>query len=173
MHFGKMASTQKKCKGVDKNLILRPYSKGCPGQSTPHHLIPDRCTAGKAGYSHGAAPCICVRGANQHTGSHRACHRVFDPVERWHHKKKKPFRYKTAKNAAAKSAGGALTPKRKLTKKELDCIKAQLDEYYKTKPPDGPGLTENSPVTASGAPGKVNELFPKVESTGGGIPAVS
>jgi hypothetical protein len=168
MHFGKMTSTQRKCKGVDQKLILQPYSKACPGGGTGHHLIPGRCMRGQ-NYDHSAAPVICVKGTNQHTGSHRACHRVFDPVERWYFSKKKDFRYKKAKEAAAKSAGGALTPKRRLTKKEQDCIKAQLDEYYKKDPP---GLTENTKLKASGARGKVNELFPKVQSSGGGIPSV-
>ena len=169
MHFGQTADTQRKCKGVDQKLILQPFSMKCPGGGTGHHLIPGRCMRGMGyDYSHGAAPVICVKGTNQHTGSHRACHRVYDPVERWHFSKKKGLTYKKAKNAAAKSAGGALTPKMKLTKKEQDCIKAQLDEYYKTDPP---GLTENSPLKTSGAAGKVNELFPKVQASGGGIPS--
>jgi hypothetical protein len=169
IHVGKMASTRRKCKGVDTKLILKPFNTGCPSGQTPHHLIPDRCTTGMPGYSHGTAPCICVKGSNQHTGSHRACHRVFDPVERWHYENNKPFKYSTARNAAAKSAGGALTPKKNLTKKEQECIKAQLDEYYKAKPQ--PGLTANSPLNKSGAPGKVNELFPTVQASGGGIPS--
>jgi hypothetical protein len=111
-----------------------------------------------------------VQGRNQHTGSHRACHRVFDPFERWHHEKKKKFTYGKAKKAAAKSAGGGRTPKKKLSKKEQECVKAQLDEYYKAKPE--PGFTDGTEVSASGAPGKVNELYPKVLSSGGGLPPI-
>lgn len=169
IHVGKMSAVQRKCKGVDQKLILQPYSKKCPGGGTGHHLIPGRCMKGQ-NYDHDAAPVICVKGKNQHTGNHRSCHRVFDPVERFHANSTPPkvFTYKKAKDAAAKSAGGALTPKRKLTKKEQDCIKAQLDEYYKGNPP---GLKENTPLRASGSRGKVNELFPKVQSSGGGIPS--
>ncbi|MDN3920018.1 HNH/endonuclease VII fold toxin-2 domain-containing protein [Roseateles violae] len=169
MHFGKQKTTQLKCKGVDVQLQLVPYSPGCPGTQTPHHLIPDRCTTGMPGYSHGKAPCICVQGKNQHTGSHRGCHRIFDPVERYHQKPKK-FTYAKARDAAAKSAGGGRTPPKKLTKKELECVKAQLDEYYKKAQPDGPGLKDNSGVTASGAPGKVNELWPAVQASAGQVP---
>jgi len=176
MHFGKKATTRRKCKGVDAQLILRPYSEGCPDvngkKSTPHHLIPDRCATGMPGYSHGAAPCICVLGRNQHTGSHRGCHRIFDPVERWHAEQNKPFSYTRAKEAAAKSAGGGRTPPKKLTPKELECVKLQLDEYYQKAPPDGPGLKGKDAMTASEAPGKVNELYPKVESARGGIPGL-
>jgi hypothetical protein len=170
MHFGKKASTQIKCKGIDPQLILRPYSAGCPGKQTPHHLLPDRCVTGTTGYSHGAAPCICVQGRNQHTGSHRACHRIFDPVERYHHEKPKKLTYSKARNVAARSARGGRTPQKKLTAKELECVKAQLDEYYKKKPPDGPGLKDSDPVTSSGAPGKVNELYPQVQLARGAPP---
>ncbi|HEV7575706.1 MAG TPA: HNH/endonuclease VII fold toxin-2 domain-containing protein [Caldimonas sp.] len=161
MHFGKQKPAQLKCKGVDVQLMLVPYSPGCPDGKTPHHLIPDRCATGKPGYSHAKAPCLCVDGKNQHTGSHRGCHRIFDPVERHHFNKKKPFTYGKARNAAAASAGGGRTPPKKLSKKELDCVKAQLDEYYKKPQPDGPGMTNGSAMNKSGAPGKVNELSPK------------
>ena len=175
MHFGKKAKTQRKCKGVDAQLILRPHSEGCPvvngKKGTPHHLIPDRCATGKPGYSYGAAPCICVQGRNQHTGSHRGCHRIFDPVERYYAPPKK-FTYSKAKEAAARSAGGGRTPPKKLTKKELECVKLQLDEYFQKPQPDGPGLKANDGMTASEASGKVNELYPKVEAARGGIPGL-
>jgi hypothetical protein len=180
MHFGKQESTKRKCEGVDTQLILKPYRPNtCPTvdgkQMTPHHLIPHRCTKGMPGYSKNAAPCICVQGRNQHTGSHRGCHRIFDPVERWHAEQNppKPFTYSNAKKAAAESAKGGVTPPRdKLTKKELDCIKAQLDEYYTKEQPDGPGLKAGDPMKTSKAPGKVNELYPQVEAAGGGIPGL-
>jgi hypothetical protein len=167
MHFGKKASTRRKCKGINKKLMLRPYSAGCPDGGTPHHLIPDRCTTGMAGYTHGSAPCVCVQGENQHTEEHRACHKIFDPVEKWHYKNKKDFKYGTAKNAAAKSAGGALDPARRLSKREQDCIKAQLDEYYTKKPK--PGFTNDKNLHKSGGQGKVNELYDDVEAQSGKV----
>jgi hypothetical protein len=171
IHVGKMTTVQRKCKGVNSKLMLKPYSAGCPGGGTPHHLIPDRCASGvKSGYSHGSAPCICVQGSNQHSDEHKKCHRIFDPVERWHAKNNKDFTYSKAKNAAAKSAGGALNPARRLSKREQECIKAQLDEYYKKKPE--PDFQENTNLNATGGGGgrgKVNELFPQVEAKTGKV----
>jgi hypothetical protein len=167
IHVGKMTTVQRKCKGVNKKLMLKPYSAGCPDGGTPHHLIPDRCTDGMAGYSHGTAPCICVQGTNQHTEEHRKCHRIFDPVEKWHYKNGKDFTYGKAKNAAARSAGGALDPARRLSERELECIKAQLDEYYKKKPK--PDFNESTSLNASGGRGKVNELYPQVEAQTGNV----
>jgi len=162
-----MTTVQRKCKGVNSKLMLKPYSAGCDDGKTPHHLIPDRCTTGMGGYSHGTAPCICAQGKSQHVDDHRKCHRVFDPVERWHHEHGKPFTYGKARDAAAKSAGGALDPARRLSKREQECIKAQLDEYYRKKPK--PGFTNKTPLNTQGASGKVNELFPKVEAQTGKV----
>lgn len=136
-----------------------PYSDG--SHQTPHHLIPDRCTTGMPGYSYDKAPCICVLGKNQHTGSHRACHRIFDPIERVHHGEgSPPFEYRTARYAAATSAGGALNPPRPLEEKEKACVEAQLNNYYQKPPPDGPGLRDKDPLNKpTGARGKVNELY--------------
>jgi hypothetical protein len=146
------------CEGMDY-LTLVPYKDGCPEKNqrkqTGHHLIPDRCATGKPGYSHGAAPCICVLGKNQHTGSHRACHRRFDPVERFHSDKGIPFDYNTARTAAAESAGGAIDPPRDLNDKEKRCVLAQLDAYY-MKDPEGPRLEPSTTLNKQGAPGKVN-----------------
>jgi len=147
------------CEGLE-HLRLRPYSKGCPRNAngkkqTPHHLIPNRCAKGKPGYSRTAAPCICVSRGNQHQGSHKRCHTKFDPVELDHFNKNKKFSYSKARDTAASSASGAVSPPReKLTKKEKKCLSFQLDQYYKAKPPKGPGLTSSSPMKASGAKGK-------------------
>lgn len=146
-----------KCEGMD-HLKLTPYKDGCKNKQTPHHIIPDRCATGMTGYAHGDAPCICVTGKNQHTGSHRACHRIFDPIERVH--VGKPFEYRTARYAAAASAGGAQDPPRQLSEPEKECVEAQLDSYYKANPPNGPGLSDTSSMNPpTGAPGKVNELY--------------
>jgi hypothetical protein len=162
-----MTTVQRKCKGVNSKLMLKPYSAGCPDGATPHHLIPDRCTTGMPGYSHGSAPCICAQGRTQHKKDHKKCHRVFDPVERFHFEKGKDFTYGKAKNAAAKSAGGALNPARKLSNNEQECIKAQLDEYYKKKPE--PDFKDGTKLDASGAVGKVNEIYPDVEAVSGKV----
>ena len=149
-----------KCEGMD-HLRLCPYKDGCPSGGTPHHLIPDRCAKGMTGYSHGAAPCICVLGKNQHTGSHKACHRIFDPIERYYNSTPgKTFDYRTARYAAAASAGGAMNPPRQLSEEEKGCVEAQLDAYYKD--PNGPGLTPQQSMNTQGARGKVNELYDEV-----------
>ncbi len=161
-HTSKMKAAFKpggKCAGME-HLRLQPYSKACPstaggGAQTGHHLIPGRCMRGKAGYSHSKAPVICVSRGNQHQGSHKRCHAKFDPVELDHFDKGKPFKYETARNTAAASAGGALSPPRELTKKEKECVAFQLDQYYKAKPKKGPGCTTATNLRASGAAGKV------------------
>ncbi|MDE2048702.1 MAG: DUF4150 domain-containing protein, partial [Betaproteobacteria bacterium] len=152
-------------KGPMVHLKLVPKKPGCDkaadgSHRTPHHLIPGRCTKGMSGFNYDKAPCICVQGKNQHTGSHKACHRRFDKVERYHFEEKGgQFSYGEAKSAASDSAGGAMDPPRDLSPKEKACIAAQLEAYYTQKPPDGPGLNDNSPVKASGAAGKVNEDY--------------
>ena len=158
-----------KCAGME-HLRLRPYSSACPNtaggkKQTGHHLIPGRCLRDTDNYSHGLAPVICVSRGNQHQGSHKRCHAKFDPVE-FKYAKKKTIPYSTARTAAASSAGGAMNPPRELTKKEKDCVAFQLDQYYKAKPPSGPGVSHNSPLRASGAPGKV---LPKSKTKAGGI----
>jgi hypothetical protein len=150
------------CHGLEI-VMLVPKVPGCPKKGgehqTPHHLIPGRCTKGMTGFNYDKAPCICTLGKNQHTGSHKACHRRFDKVERFHFEEGKDFKYETALDTAASSAGGAMDPPRDLKDNEKACVKAQLDAYYKQEPPDGPGCKADTNLKASGAPGKVNEDY--------------
>jgi len=153
------------CHGMD-HLKLQPYSEKCPPSAdgsdrTGHHLIPGRClyndpklspNYGSSG--HNAAPVICVSKGNQHQGSHKLCHNVFDPVELQHAESGETFEYQTARDTAAKSAGQALDPPRDLTKEEETCVKHQLDNHYTKQPPNGPGCTPTTPMAASGARGK-------------------
>ena len=112
-----------------------------------------------AGFNYDKAPCICVLGKNQHTGSHKACHRRFDKVERFHFEEGKDFTYATALDTAASSAGGAMDPPRNLSTKEQACVSAQLKSYYEKEPPEGPGCKADTSLKASGAPGKVNDDY--------------
>lgn len=75
---------------------LRPYKANkkedgcCPGQ-TPHHIPPKACFqksdgSYKKGYSETKALCVCLEGANQHTGSHGKNHAAIE----WLAKNKKP-----------------------------------------------------------------------------------
>ncbi len=146
-----------------EHVMLLPKKPGCPKKNgqhqTPHHLIPGRCTKGFKGFKYDNAPCICVLGKNQHTGSHKACHRRFDKVERFHFEENKLFTYGDAHVAACESAGGGMDPPRDLKREEKACVGAQLDAYYTKPDPDGPGLNSGSNVIASGAAGKVNEDY--------------
>lgn len=149
------------CKDKEE-LRLVPYSKKCPDGGTPHHLIPDRCAKGKPNYAHRHAPCLCVQGKNQHTGSHRGCHRIFDPFERACQEEGQ-FDYQTARSGAAASAGGGVTPPGILEEDDKACLEAQLDAYY-VKDPNGPRLSSDTPMNSDphGAVGKVNELYDDV-----------
>jgi hypothetical protein len=148
------------CKGVDGKFELVPYKSTNPKTKkkdltcgrkgmTGHHLIPGRTmrtrthSTGKRkrklkkpqypkGCSHDSAPCVCVDNENQYDGNHKECHAIFDPVEYKEAAKapKGKMDYSKARDTAAKSAAGA-TGGKPLTKKQLDCVKAQLDKYYK------------------------------------------
>jgi Domain of unknown function (DUF4150) len=158
----------KLCEGLE-HMMLLPKVPGCPKKNgqhqTPHHLIPGRCTKGMPGFNYDKAPCICVLGKNQHTGSHKACHRRFDKVERFHFEENKPFTYENSRTAACNSAGGAKDPPQDLSEEEKACVGAQLDAYYKQPEPDGPGLDSGSEVKKSGAPGKVNDDYEAYRTT--------
>lgn len=160
-----------KCAGME-HLRLQPYNQPCPDtaageRQTGHHLIPGRCMRDTANYNHQQAPVICVSFGNQHQGSHKACHARFDPVELDHFEKSKPFTYTKARETAASSAAGAMSPERELTKEEKACVEHQLDQYYTASPPAGPGCSAGTPLRASAAPGKVNPPPPPGFAGGG------
>ncbi|WP_218187953.1 PAAR-like domain-containing protein [Desulfosarcina cetonica] len=160
------------CAGISQDFKLVPYKSkdesgektlSCGRKSPPmtgHHLIPGRClrtrtTAGgnpayAKGCSHDNAPCVCVNNENQYDGTHRDCHSVFDPIEYGEAQKspKGKMTYKKARDAAAKSAAGVNGGKEP-TQKQQDCIKAQLDNYYKNclKNKDG-SISQNAQLNA-------------------------
>ncbi|WP_447404422.1 DUF4150 domain-containing protein [Pseudomonas aeruginosa] len=160
-HTSKMKAAFKpggKCAGME-HLRLQPYSKACPstaggGAQTGHHLIPGRCMRGKAGYSHSKAPVICVSRGNQHQGSHKRCHAKFDPVELDHFDKGKPFKYETARNTAAASAGGALSPPRELTKKRKGVRRLPARPVLQGQAQEGAGLHHRHEPPRLGRGGK-------------------
>jgi hypothetical protein len=134
------------CAGVNAKFKLVPYKdkKGNPSCKSPltgHHLIPGRCMemrktpAGNMTYpkgcSHGKAPCVCVDNENQHDGTHRDCHKVFDKAElEIGERTGGTMTYAQARDAAAESAAGINNDKTP-TENQQKCIKAQLDNYYK------------------------------------------
>ncbi len=156
------------CEGME-SLKLQRYGTKCPDNAngkpqTGHHLIPGRCMRNKTGYSHSTAPVICVSRGNQHQGSHKRCHAKFDPIECDHFDNNKKFSYEKARETAAASTGGAMSPPRDLSEDEKKCVSFQLDQYYKAKPERGPGCKNNTPLRASGKRGKV--IPASVEPTG-------
>ncbi len=162
------------CERVSDKFKLVPYKnkKGkasCKSPMTGHHLIPGRCMETRKaptkknpnnmlypkGCSHGKAPCVCVDNENQHDGTHRDCHAVFDKAELAEGKRTNgTMSYAKARDAAAESAAGinnGQTP----TEKQQKCIKAQLDNYYKKclKNKDGSvkmSASLNASTTAAG-----------------------
>lgn len=177
------------CKGVDEKFKLVPYkSKDDDDEDcftcspeTGHHLIPGRCmktrtksAAGKKlaspgypeGCSHNKAPVVCVDNENQYDGTHRACHAVFDAVEYKHAiANGDTISYKKASETAAKSAKG-INDDKELTKKELECVKFQLDNYYQQclQNEDG-SLSQNAPLNAQSD--KAGLVLDKLMSVGG------
>lgn len=175
------------CENVDEKFKLVPYqtrdkdtgkSEGTCKPLTGHHLIPGRCMqlgttpSGNSTYpkgcSHGKAPVVCVNNENQHDGTHRDCHAVFDPIELAEGKKtpKGKITYKKASDAAAKSAKG-INNNKELTQEEQDCVKLQLDNYYKNclRNKDG-SVKKNAQLVASEEP-HGGLVLPKLNSTGG------
>jgi hypothetical protein len=182
------------CSGVSTKFKLVPYKSEDPetgeksltcGRNDPpmtgHHLIPGRTmrtrtksASGKPlkspaypeGCSHDNAPCVCVDNENQYDGTHRDCHSVFDPVEFAEAKKdpKGKMTYKKARDTAAKSAAGVNNGKEP-TPKEQECIKAQLDNYYKNclKNQDG-SIKKNAQLNAQDS--KAGLVLDKLNSTG-------
>jgi len=162
------------CAGVDMKFKLVPYKSKdkngeekltCAPSKTGHHLIPGRCMRTRTvdrsgaklkepsyphGCSHDKAPCVCVDNENQYDGTHRDCHAVFDSVEFEEAGKppKNQMTYKKARDTAATSASG-INNGRGLGKKQLECVKAQLDNYYKNclKNKDG-SVSENAKLNA-------------------------
>ncbi|HCW0489455.1 DUF4150 domain-containing protein [Pseudomonas aeruginosa] len=160
-HTSKMKAAFKpggKCAGME-HLRLQPYSKACPstaggGAQTGHHLIPGRCMRGKAGYSHSKAPVICVSRGNQHQGSHKRCHAKFDPVELDHFDKGKPFKYETARNTAAASAGGSVEPAARADEKRKGVRRLPARPVLQGQAQEGAGLHHRHEPPRLGRGGK-------------------
>ncbi|HTO69770.1 MAG TPA: PAAR-like domain-containing protein [Myxococcota bacterium] len=176
------------CKGVNKKFELVPYESTNPSTGdkdltcgrkgmTGHHLIPGRCmktrttAGGNAAYpkgcSHDKAPCVCVDNENQYDGTHKECHAIFDPIEQQEAKKppKDQMTYKKARDTAAESAAG-INGGKDLTDKQLECVKAQLDNYYKKCLANQDGsIALNSPLNAQADNSGL--VLPSTSSVGG------
>ncbi len=119
----------RKCQLVpyNKTDALDAAKKGqgcCPGQ-TGHHVLPDAMFKGKKCYGgHGAAPTICLEGANNSHGSHGKAHsNLFKSMEQYRKSTgKDKMSYPEARDRAVEAVPAPYCSKK--------CLKAQLDAFY-------------------------------------------
>ncbi|WP_263146698.1 HNH/endonuclease VII fold toxin-2 domain-containing protein [Pseudomonas sp. RIT-PI-AD] len=108
----------------------------CPGQ-TGHHVIPDEMAKnGCSGYSTSGAPTICVEGATNGNGSHKKIHDTLEGKIDKHRKgglfglgASDKVDYEDARDYGVDSVRETFPESRC----DPDCLKAQLDAYYKSK----------------------------------------
>lgn len=105
----------------------------CPGQ-TKHHLIPDaffknRDNASQCNkYDYDKAPTICAEGTSQYFGSHGALHTEMDTFSADDvDPETNNISYEDARDASIK----CVTQVFPLSMCSEDCLRAQLDNYYK------------------------------------------
>ncbi|MFP2929727.1 PAAR-like domain-containing protein [Pyxidicoccus sp. 3LG] len=128
-----------------RRCILVPYNqtgtvaslagKGCcPGQ-TGHHLLPDEMTKGGncPGYTRGSAPTLCVEGVTNNHGSHGRIHNSLSRRMADHRNgvifNTETISYGKARDMAVASVQDTFIE----SKCSKDCLRAQLDSYYKNK----------------------------------------
>jgi len=152
----------------------------CPGQ-TGHHLLPDAMfrdpekTAAERklnpkvarsklplekcweGYTEGASPTICMEGTNNAMGSHGALHKTTEGVLSTH-RSSRNMKYTTARDLMVAQVA-------MLYGCDADCLKAQLDEYYKGAYKCGP-LEKAEVVPHSGMSGGGPDLEMEDEPDG-------
>ncbi|MBO9688282.1 MAG: DUF4150 domain-containing protein [Mitsuaria chitosanitabida] len=121
--------------GKGKSSVESATSGGCCSGQTGHHLIPEGSLMEQcSGYDHDAAPTVCVEGFSQNHGSHGRAH---DALAKQHELKqaagkvdsKGTMSMDDAIDAAAKSHKAAFP----LSGCSMECIREQLNEYYKNK----------------------------------------
>ena len=104
----------------------------CPGQ-TGHHVLPGAMFEGQPCYAgkHGSAPTICVEGVNNSHGSHGFVHSRLQQIVGRHKETRGPtMTYEQARNAGV----AAITEPKPVAPAsgcDPECLKKQLDEYYK------------------------------------------
>jgi len=120
-------------------------SKCCNGQ-TGHHLIPTATVpACCTGFAHNAAPVVCAEGRNQSHGTHKKLHDKTDNALRGLGKAKPPkiangkVAYEDVRDKVVEAMQRVF--RAGCTK---DCLKAQLDEYYKKGAKCGPNCKFNA-----------------------------
>lgn len=100
----------------------------CPGQ-TAHHLIPDAAAkgAGCTGYSYNGAPTICVEGQDNTYGSHGRAHAALGASISSYRQRSgsDAISYEAMRDQALKAVDESTS------QCNADCLKAQLDSYYR------------------------------------------
>ncbi len=140
---GQVAEGKGQTKGLSERLGLGDPRGCCPGQ-TGHHLLPgswmkngdcDYRTKG-SGNEHDAAPTVCVEGVTQNDGTHNAFHNALNDVVDSLGTGKKSI--EDAINIAAMGHQKGTEDNRVDVESvfgnsdcDIDCIKAQLRDYYK------------------------------------------
>ncbi len=109
----------------------------CPGQ-TGHHLIYDAMIKDSncPGYEYGTAPTVCVEGTSQHFGSHKRVHDNMDKATKDLARRGKLPGGTMSLDDTINNAVRAHMEAFPLSRCKPNCIKAQLDEYYKKKCPN-------------------------------------
>jgi hypothetical protein len=155
IHFAKMTPAQFK-----DQCVLRPYSKGCPGDQTPHHCVPDHCfnkpdSQGGGMYTGGVAHadglCVCVSGATKSSdkGGGNISKEDFPSEKKWFTALAEHGRIHALFDKAESDLGKAGDPKSSATLGQLESeaakavsevtgcdeadLKKQMREYHKDK----------------------------------------
>jgi len=119
-----------------------------------------------AGCSHDKAPCVCVDNENQHDGTHKDCHAIFDPIELAEGQKNNgTMTYAKARDAAAKSAAGINNGKEP-SEHQQACIKEQLDNYYKKCLKNKDGSVKKSALLNASEEPHGGLVLPKLNTAG-------
>lgn len=156
---------KKECKEA-RDCMLVPYggsgSPNCCDGDTAHHLVEVHCFAPignrrgvmpeAKGYNLNKAPCVCAAGP-RHDKEHGSLHAVQGQLERaFNNRPGAPSTPMTSgvSNWTYEQARDSGIMAHRLTFPKSgcspDCIAKQLDAYHSQKDPDGPGVSNNSPM---------------------------
>lgn len=169
--------------------VMAPYEYGCckeegdppPGEDAkkkqPHHLVEVHCftkinqrgtgddevMSEFTGYDAGKAPCICASGPREDK-EHGACHAIQRQFEAAYNSRidapQTPMSSGVSNWTYAQAREAGVTAQL-LVFPQCDhrCTEAQLDNYHKTPKPNGPGVSDGTPVRSDVIqPGGVGEL---------------
>lgn len=129
-----VGNTFRKRDSKNPSQVESAANGGCCKGQTGHHLIPEASIEESCpNYDHDAAPTVCVEGTSQYLGSHKRIHEALAGTHRHLAANGKVSQDGTmsmdsALNAAAESHREAFP----LSRCSKQCIRAQLDSYYRS-----------------------------------------